>query len=292
MRFENSADVEMGLVARGANKQAIRANGLKLITTEGEFLAKPKLLAATEIGDADLLILCTKDYDLAETVSPLKDLIGKQTAILPLLNGADTAKRIAEILPENEVWQGCIYIVSRLIAPGVVEETGNVCRIFFGSETGKNEKLQRVEAIFKDAGIEAYLAEDISAKIWEKFVFISSVAAATTYSNASIREVLENAESKKLLFDLVAEIKEVARAKQINVSEAALEQTFDRLNSLPREATSSMHSDFRQGKNAEIESLVDYVVREAEKLNVTVPNYVRLYNELTNRRNQLMETAK
>ena len=284
-QFENSADVEIGLVARGANERAIKANGLKLITTGGEQLVKPNLIGATEITDADLILLCTKDYDLAETVSSFKDSIGRQTAILPLLNGADTAERIAQMLPENDIWQGCIYIVSRLIAPGIIEESGNVCRIFFGSSAGENEKLQRVEAIFKDAGIEANLAEDISSKIWEKFIFISSVAAATTYSDATIREVVENTERKKLLFDLVAEIKEVAKAKKINVSETALQQTFDRLSGLPREATSSMHSDYRQGKNAEIESLVNYVVREAEKLNVAAPNYERLYAELTSRRN-------
>lgn len=291
-RFENSADVEIALTARGENEKAIRASGLKLITTKGEQVVKPNLIAATEIRNADLLILCTKDYDLKETVSAFKDSIGVQTAILPLLNGADTSERIAEILPETEVWQGCIYIVSRLIAPGVVQETGNVCRIFFGSETGKNEKLQRVESIFKEAGIEAYLAEDISSKIWEKFVFISSVAAATTYLNATIRKILENAESKKLLFDLVAEVKEVAKAKKINISETAISETFDRLNGLPREATSSMHSDYRQGKDAELESLVGYVVREAEKLNVRVPNYQHLYAELKSGRDYLTEAAK
>lgn len=291
-QFENSTDVEIALVARGENKKAIKAGGLKLITSQGEQIVKPNLITVSEISDADLILLCTKDYDLAETVAGFKDSITQKTAILPLLNGADTAERVAEILPRNEVWQGCIYIVSRLIAPGVVQETGNVCRIFFGSEQGKNEKLRRVETIFKETGIEAHLAEDIAAKIWEKFIFISSIAAATTYLNSTIREVVENDESKNLLFDLVAEIKGVAKARKINVSETALAETFDRLGGLPREATSSMHGDFRQGKNAELESLVGYVVREAEKSNVSAPTYKRLYSELKNGRNQLTEAAK
>jgi 2-dehydropantoate 2-reductase len=279
-RFENSADVEISLLARGANERAIKADGLKLVTTEGEQIVKPNLILTTEIGDADLLVLCTKDYDLEETVSALKNSTGAQTAILPLLNGADTAERIAKILPQTQVWQGCIYIVTRLVAPGVVEETGNVRRIFFGSETGDNEKMLRVETIFNDAGIEAHLAEDISAKVWEKFVFISSIAAATAYFDATIREVVETDERKKLLFDLVDEVKAVAKAKKINVSETALRQTFDRIGGLPRAATSSMHSDFRQGNKTEVESLVGYVVREAAKSNAPVPNYERIYAEL------------
>ena len=48
-----------------------------------------------------------------------RDAIGEQTVILPLLNGVDTKERIARSLPHAKIWQGCIYIISRLTAPGV-----------------------------------------------------------------------------------------------------------------------------------------------------------------------------
>lgn len=279
-RFEESADVEIFLLARGENEKTIRANGLKINAADGELLVKPRLIVPAELAGVDLLVLCTKEYDLEETVSSFKDFINQQTAILPLLNGVDTTERIASILPRAEIWQGCIYIVSRLAAPGVVQQTGNFHHVHFGSETGNPEKLRRVEAVFNQAGIETILAKDISAKIWEKFVFISSVAAATSYLNATIREVLANAEYQKLLFELVAEVKQVAYAKKINVSKEAIEKTFANLKNLPLEATSSMHSDFTGGRKVEVESLVGHVVREARKLDVPVPAYERLYSEL------------
>lgn len=288
-RFENSKEVEIGLIARGENEKAIRANGLKLITPEGEQLVRPRLTTISEIGDADLVLLCTKEYDLEETVSSFKNFIGEETAILPLLNGVDAAERIAGILPETEIWQGCIYIVSRLTAPGVVEKTANVCLINFGSERGKNEKLARLENIFREAGIEANLVGDVTASIWEKFVFLSGIATATSYLDTTLVGLVSDAENKKLLDELVAENKQLAAAKNIEVSETGIRQKLEALKDLPPDATTSMHRDYAQGKKAEIESLVGYVVREAGKLNVSVPTYERLYAELTS--NQRKEAA-
>lgn len=278
--FAASDDTEIVLVARGKNEKAIRENGLKIISTNGEETIHPQLAAVENIKDSDLLILCTKEYDLENTVESLKKHIGEQTAILPLLNGVDTKERVTKILPETEIWQGCIYIVSRLSAPGVVQETGNICLIYFGSENAPTDKQKQVENIFREAGIDANLTEDIDAKMWEKFVFISSLAGATSYLNATIGEILENEEHKKLFDDLANEIKQVAKARNIKISEEAINQKFGKLGSLPFEATSSMHTDFSKGNHAEIESLVGYVVREAKELNVPTPNYERVYDGL------------
>lgn len=279
-RFADSEDVEIILAARGKNEEAIRADGLKLITTKGEELIRPELAAAAEIDEADLILLCTKGYDLEETVSELKRGINGRTAVLPLLNGVDHTEKLARLLPHTEIWQGCIYIVSKLVEPGVVQESGNVCLIYFGNEKEKNEKSELVETIFSQAGIDAHLVVDITAKAWEKFVFISSLAAATSYLNTGIREILDKEESLKLLYDLLEEVKLVAKAKKIDISETAVQQKFDKLSELPFEATSSLHRDFSQGNKTELQSLVGYVVAQADDLGVPVPVYKKVYSEL------------
>jgi 2-dehydropantoate 2-reductase len=280
-RFENSETVEVVLAARGENEKAIRAQGLKLITTKGEQIVRPKLAITTELGEPDLILLCTKEYDLEETVAALKNSVGKRIAILSLLNGVDTAERIARVLPEADIWQGCIYIISRLVSPGVVQESGNVCLVYFGDGKGENEKLRLVETLFREAGIDAHLTADIDAKMWEKFVFISALAASTSYLDAPIGEILENPEYKKLLDALVAEIKQVAKAKNIGISEDAIQQKLGALTTVPFEATSSMHTDFSRGSRAELQSLVGYVVRQAKELNVATPVYDKIYGELS-----------
>jgi 2-dehydropantoate 2-reductase len=286
-RFAESDSVEVVLAARGANAQAIRAEGLKLVTTAGEQIVRPKLAAVGELGEPDLIILSTKEYDLEETVASLKESIGERTSILPLLNGVDTKERIARMLPAADVWQGCIYIISRLAAPGVIEETGGVCRIYFGNGSAATEKPRVVETLLREAGIDhAHFSDEIEARIWEKYVFISPLAAATSYLNLKIRALFGDPEHKKLFDELLAEIKQLARAKNIGLSEDTVRESVGKLNHVPFEATSSMHSDFSRGNRAELQSLVGYVVREARALHVPTPVYDKVYGELLKKLDQ------
>jgi 2-dehydropantoate 2-reductase len=284
--FADSEDVEILLAARGANEKAIREDGLKIISAGGERLVKPKLAKLSEIGAPDLILLCTKEYDLEETILSLKDSVGERTAILPLLNGVDTRERIARVAPDAEIWQGCIYIISRLVSPGVVEESGNICLIYFGDGAEPGEKQRLVETLFQKAGIDAHATEEIEARIWEKFVFISSLAAATSYLDATIGEILAHPEHKKLMAALVAEVKRLARAKNIGISDDAIDQKLDKLHGVPFEATSSMHTDFSHGSRAELQSLVGYVVAQANALDVPVPVYEKVYGALAEKLNQ------
>lgn len=290
--FHGSGAVEVILAARGANEKAIREKGLKLVTTAGEQIVRPTLAAIDELGEPDLLILCTKEYDLEETVVSLRRAIGARTAIMPLLNGVEARERIASMLPSADVWHGCIYIISRLAAPGVVEETGNICRIYFGDGKAAREKTQAVEAFFQQAGIDANWSADSEARIWEKFVFLSPLAAATSFLDVRTRELMDNPRFKKLFDELLAEIKALARAKNVAVDEETIQNSVAKLKNVPPAATSSMHADFSRGSRAELHSLVGYVVREARALNVAVPVYEKVYAELVKKLEHATQEGK
>ena len=74
------------------------------------------------------------------------------------------------------------YIVSAIVKPGVVENMGNRQEIYFGIDGKHEPRLKNLEDLFKFAGIEATLSTEISVLIWEKFIFLSSLASATSVS--------------------------------------------------------------------------------------------------------------
>ncbi|MBK7469027.1 MAG: hypothetical protein IPJ43_20795 [Saprospiraceae bacterium] len=47
-----------------------------------------------------------------------------------------------------------------------------------------------LETLFKQANINATLSKNISSIIWEKFIYISPTATATSYFDSSIGEIL------------------------------------------------------------------------------------------------------
>jgi len=223
------------------------------------------------------LIVCSvKSYDLETSLKSIQPCVNNQTIILPFLNGVDAADRIRKIFPQAEVWEGCIYIVSRLIAPGVVKESGNIRRVFFGSDHESKEELKRIEMLFTTAGIDAHVSENISQTLWEKFIFISPLATFTSHLNLCIGDILNNEAHAQTLFQLITELKRVADAAGILLPEEVVQKTWERMKGLSYDATSSMHDDFKRGRNAEVDSLTGYVTRLGSELKVATP----LYNKM------------
>lgn len=286
--YTGSPEVEVGFFARGAHADAIAKNGLHLQTTQGNLTARPAYITddPDKLQPVDLLICCVKSYDLEDSLQRVRSCISHNTIILPLLNGVDATARIRKMFPGIEVWEGCVYVVARLAAPGIVKENGGMGLLYFGSTKSNAEKLRRVENIFQAAGIKAEAASDILHTIWTKFLFISAVATATSYLDTSMGAVLEKEDSKQLLLSLLRELQAVAKAKGIILSGDIIPAMLQRMTTLPYETTSSMHSDFQKGGKTELESLTGYVVHEGKAHQVSVPTYEKLYAALLEKSNQ------
>src|SRR5690606_21408986 len=134
-----------------------------------------------DAGPADYIILCTKNYDLEETIDQLNPCLRTDTVIIPLLNGVDSVERIKKILPNHTVSEGCAYIVSHIKTPGVIERIGQVNKLFIGQDNISYEHISGVAVMFRNAGIDAIYSKVISAIVWSKFIFMSAVATASSY---------------------------------------------------------------------------------------------------------------
>src|SRR6476620_2456681 len=79
---------EVRLLARGENRDAIRARGLEVREPEGAFTAA--VLATDEPREllpADLAIVAVKSYSIPEVAPAIRLLAESGSIVLPLLNG-------------------------------------------------------------------------------------------------------------------------------------------------------------------------------------------------------------
>lgn len=286
LKYRENPEVEINFLARGAHLDLIKQNGLKVIEGNTEFIAHPHLASndAKDFGPMDLIILCTKSYDLDNTLIQLKPCITPETVFLPLLNGVESADQIKQMYPNNRVYKGCVYIVAQIKEPGMIENMGNIKLLFFGSESEENSGLIVLEDLFKSAGIEATLEPNMDAKLWEKFYFVGSNSTATSYFNASTGTILEDANMRNFLVGLLAEINSIAAAKGIKYSQDMAQNTLEKLMKLPYATTSSLQRDFQKphAKN-ELETITGYVVRAGEALGIDTPNFKMAYESLSKR---------
>lgn len=282
--YENSNDVEVVFLARGEHLKAIQQNGLKVITKTGDFVARPYLATdnAAKIGIADFIIVCTKSYDLETTLEQLELCVGPETVLLPLLNGVDSMEKIKRAFPQATVFNGCVYIISSIKAPGMVENSGIVQRMYFGIENTRNERLDLLETILHKAHLEATLCQNITAMVWEKFHFVGANSTATSYFDLPTQEIFADPEKKDFLLALLYEVNQVALAKGIVFDKDLVAVTREKLIEMPNGATSSMQRDFKKGNGkTELETITGYVVRAGKELKIAVPTFEKAYKKLS-----------
>jgi 2-dehydropantoate 2-reductase len=268
--MQGSDECEIIFIARGENEKVIREKGLKLITSKGEQVVHPAIVShdPVEIGPIDLLLCCTKAYALEDGLRELKKNISAHTFILPLLNGVENSERIRGIVPGAHVLQGFAYIVTRLLEPGVVKESGNIDRLLFGSGEEPEQTLKDIERRLRAGGIDATYTPEILTAMWVKYIFISAIATLTSALDKSIGQIREVPEHREILRRLIDEVIAIAHAKKILLPDDILQQTWATVERLPYENTSSMHADFRRGHKSEVDVLTSYVSEQGEELEV------------------------
>ena len=283
------SDIEILFLSRGENLETIRKHGLLLKEGEQQSRVYPSQVvsAASDAGVVDYLIMAPKRYDLEEMMEQLAPAVHPGTIILPLLNGIDAAAVIQKRFPNNKVLTGVVYLVSRLIAPGIIEKRSGGDKLFFGP-AHNNALVQNLFLIMKAAIDNIELTDDIESVMWEKFVFICSTATATSAQDKTIGQLLEEEEGRNLLASLLEEAITVGNAEGVVLRPGIKDLFFERLNLLSYEATSSLHHDIRQNKRrTELESLTGYILKTAKKHGIAVPQFEKAYNAI----NQKLATA-
>jgi len=283
-RYAEDETVKITFLARGNHLEHIRAHGLKVIKGATAFTALPDFATADTqaAGPADFILVCTKTYDLGALMRQLAPCITPNTVIVPLQNGVEAPDKIRSLFPQAKTAEACTYIVSHVKEAGIIENTGTKELLLFGLQDTEDERLTVLEQLLGSAGIPVRLCPDILRLVWEKFLFLSPTATATSYFGCSTGELLHlHAETTE---QLIWEAISVAKANGIPVDVAAFDTAMQQLRSLPYGSTTSMQRDFRNGAaKTELDALTYYMIKLGREYGIPTPMYDKLYEELKNR---------
>jgi 2-dehydropantoate 2-reductase len=278
-----SAGHDVTFIARGAHLAAMRERGLEIRSPSlGDFTV-PVVAESdpSRVGPVDLVIVAVKAYDNATALPLLAPMLGPQSAILPLQNGVDTAGILASRYGEAVVLGGVTYIATALAAPGVIEQTGTHRRIVFGEVFGSlpllSPRVRDIQQALAAADIQAEAVEDGRVPIWEKFIFLVSLAGFTGASRLPIGPLWADPAIRARFLDGCREIERLARAEGVPVASDIVERISGYVGGIPGTMRSSLLIDLSQGKRIEVEELHGSVVRRAVRAGVPVPIMSTLY---------------
>ena len=264
---------DVSLVARGAQLEAIRADGLLIVRDDDEFTVQ--CLATDDpakIGPVDLVLLCVKTYQNETAIPLMVPLVGADTTVLCLQNGVDSYLTATEILGGQAVLPGAAFIEASKLGPGQVRQTGSLVRVIFGETDGlETSRCLAIREAFIDSGIPAEVLPDIGVGQWEKFLFITTMAGVTSMARATLAELMPQSHWRKVVHACLTEIDTVARANGVDLPPDIVPRTINYIEEHLADLQASMHHDLVAGRPLELDALNGAVVRAGLDSGVPTP---------------------
>jgi 2-dehydropantoate 2-reductase len=265
---------DVTLFARGAHLDAIRRNGLLVRTPDAEFVAR---VGATDnpadLPIADVAIVSVKSYSLA-AVTPVVRHVAEQGAdVLPLLNGVTAANElVAGAVPKERVLGGLARVSVVRTEPGVVERRSGFHSIVVGElGGGESDRALRIANALRTAGVDARASAAMDVELWQKYVFITAMAAVCGLSRTSIGPVRDAPGGRRLIERAVSEVVAVARSRGVALPEDEAPRTCAYMDTLPATMKPSFLLDLESGGETELETLSGTVSRLAAEAGLSTP---------------------
>ncbi|WP_223609456.1 ketopantoate reductase family protein [Chryseobacterium sp. OSA05B] len=282
---ETAQKYKVTFIARSETYKKVKENGLVLLSPEHSVNhTHPDAIvqSVNEINDPDLVLICVKEYDLENICRQLKDTIGKDTILLPMMNGADIYERIRKIIPDHIILPTCLYVASHIKEKGVVEHKGKAGKMIVGRDPQHfSEDVNWIVDLLKESKIDLDFKDNSLTDIWTKYIFIASFGLVTAKHNSSIGTVCTNDEQKHEASEIMKEIKAIADKKGIVLDEDIIQKTFDKAAAFPFETPTSLQLDVNSGKkNNELELLGGAVLNFGKELDIVTPCTRKIYNEI------------
>ena len=270
-------------IARGAHLAAIRERGLQVKSSElGDFTVSAAAEQDTaRVGGVQLVIVAVKAYDNPTALPLLTPMLRADTVVLTVQNGVDSPNDVAAVAGEARTLGGTTYIATALEAPGLIVQTGSHRRIVFGEAFGDlprvSDRVQRIHDVFAGADIQSFPVGDGRVPIWEKFVFLASLAGFTGAARLPIGPVWSDPFTRAQFLAASREIEALARAEGVPVAGDVVDRMIPYIDAIPGSMRSSLLIDLQQGKRIEVEALQGAVVRRAQQRGLPTPIVSTLY---------------
>ena len=277
-----AAGEDVSFVARGAHLQALRADGLRIESPVSPVHLE-RVVATDDpatIGPVDLIVFAVKLKDTEAAARSLAPLIGPETRILTLQNGIDSVGMIAPHAGQAHVRGGAIYVSAVIDRPGVIRSPGGLHRIVADAGNGDPVMAAFFAACDRATALDAQPTDAIATVLWEKFITLTAVSAATSLLRANMGLILGHPETRILLRLLIDEAVAVGRAAGQAVRDGLADEVMTRLAAMPGSFRSSMSEDLERGKPLELHWLSGRVHALGRQHGVPTPAHSTAYRAL------------
>jgi 2-dehydropantoate 2-reductase len=273
------AGAEVSFIARGPHLEAMRQNGITLISEGKQTTVRARCSSEPEEIDApDFVLVTLKAHSLPAAAPQIAKLLGPGTALMMGVNGIPywyfygldgkwRDRTINSVDPGGTVWRtlppsrviGCvIYPAAEVIAPGVIEHSyGN--RFSLGEPDGsKSERVQSLAKQLIAAGLKAPIRQRLRDELWLKLWGNLCLNPLSVLTTSTLDRLAGEPELRAVSRSMMREAQLVAEALGVKFG-VDLERRIDGALEVGAHKT-SMLQDLERGRPMEVEALLGAVV--------------------------------
>jgi 2-dehydropantoate 2-reductase len=277
-----ASGVDVSFLVRPARAARLREQPLRIESPLGDVSVPVTAVTADAVGpDYDLVILACKAFDLEEAITAIAPAVGGRARILPLLNGMAHLDRLDAAFGAERVLGGLCQIAATLLPDGSVRHLNQTHLLAFGARQADQEAFcaDLAEDLARGA-FELRHSEAIILEMWEKWVMLATLAAATCLMRAPVGDIVGAPHGEAIVLETLAECAETAAAS----GSAPREETMARLRGLLTEPGStfaaSMLRDVEAGNRIEADHIIGDLIARGERPGVFTPRLRTAYCHL------------
>jgi 2-dehydropantoate 2-reductase len=291
------AGFDVTLFARGPHLRAMQEHGVRIKSSEGDFVARPTIASSLEeVGPVDVVFLGVKAHGLPQLAPHLGPVLGPDTTVVSTQNGipwwyfqgfggeweglrlerVDPGGVISSALEAKRVVGSIIYFATEIVAPGVVHHTeGN--RITLGEPNGtRSDRMRGLAESLIASGFRCPVTTRIRQEIWVKVLGNASFNPVSALTRATLVQIARDPGTSSVIRSIMQEVEAVSHKLGMELP-VSIDQRIAGAEKVGEHKT-SMLQDLEAGRPMELEALVGAVVELGERVGLAMIATRTVYN--------------
>jgi 2-dehydropantoate 2-reductase len=278
----HQSGTDLTFLLREKRAEKVRKEGLVVKSPKGDAVLPVKVVTrGSEGGSYDIVVLACKAYDLDSAIESIASAVGKDTTIVPMLNGHAHFAILDKKFGPEKVAGGLARISGMLGPNGEILHSG-ASGVSFGERDGKpaRKTLLDLDAACRKAGIEGGINPHINQDLWDKWIMLATIAGMCSSMRGTVGDIVETEDGAAIVIETLEESRKVAAAEGHAPSDKVLAGIQTMLTTKGSKAVASILGDMEKGGPAEGKQIVGDMLGRARKHGIAAPNLRFAYTHL------------
>jgi 2-dehydropantoate 2-reductase len=259
---------DVTFLVRPRRAAELAKSGLVIKSPAGDVtLPAPKTVGVQSLNQAfDLILLSCKAYDLEDAIATFAPAVGPRTVILPLLNGMRHLDALDARFGAAKVLGGLCVISATLDQQHAVIHSVPLHSMTLGERQGGiSDRVRALSSTMQGAIFDVQASDAILLDMWEKWVFLASLAGSTTLMRATVGDICATPDGRNFVLDLIEECHQIAELEGYGPRPAVLERIRAQLTATDSPLTASMYRDMERNAPIEADHIIGDLLQRGQR---------------------------